>query len=91
MVVLTRDVAAHATEGLGEGPHHHVHVLRVHAAVLAGSPPRLAQRSDAVRLVEVNVRLLSQRLANRKYGEFRTKTQKKVPESTLRRSSTEYS
>lgn len=65
-MVLTRDVAAHATEGLGERPHHHVHVLRVHAAVLAGSPPRLAQGSDAVRLVEVNVRLSVAKIFSRK-------------------------
>ena len=57
--LLTDDVAAHATEGLGEGSHHHVHVLRVYAAVLARAPAGLPQRSYAVRLVEVDVRLES--------------------------------
>lgn len=54
---LTGNVAAHAPERLGEGAHHHVHVLRVHAAVLARAPPRLAQRSDAVGLVKVHISL----------------------------------
>eukprot|EP00639_Heterosigma_akashiwo_P007901 CAMPEP_0194596312 /NCGR_PEP_ID=MMETSP0292-20121207/25589_1 /TAXON_ID=39354 /ORGANISM="Heterosigma akashiwo, Strain CCMP2393" /LENGTH=281 /DNA_ID=CAMNT_0039456559 /DNA_START=372 /DNA_END=1218 /DNA_ORIENTATION=- len=52
------DVASHPAEGLGEGAHHDVDVGGVHAAVLAGPAARGAQRADAVRLVQVQVRLV---------------------------------
>mmetsp|Transcript_37802 Transcript_37802/g.89766 ORF Transcript_37802/g.89766 Transcript_37802/m.89766 type:complete len:207 (+) Transcript_37802:584-1204(+) len=55
----SRHVAAARAEGLGEGSHHDVHVGRVDAELLAHAPPCPAQRADAVRLVQVEVRLVA--------------------------------
>ena len=50
-------VAAHRAEGFGEGAHHDVHVCGRYAGVLADAAAGGAHRADAVRLVEVQVRL----------------------------------
>ena len=55
--VPTGNVATHAPEGLGEGSHHDIHVLSVHAAVFGGAAACLAQGPDAVGLVYVNASL----------------------------------
>jgi len=51
------NVAAARAERLGERAHHDVDVGRVHAGGLARAAPARAQRADAVRLVQVQVRL----------------------------------
>lgn len=58
---LTGNVTAHSPKRFGEGPHHHVHVLSVHPAVLARPATCLPERSDAVRLVQVDIRLETSR------------------------------
>ena len=50
-------VAPDGAEGLGEGAHHDVHVSGVDAGMLADAAAGCAHRADAVRLVQVEVRL----------------------------------
>eukprot|EP00955_Chlamydomonas_euryale_P104944 365603-Chlamydomonas_euryale.AAC.13 len=55
-LAAARDVAATRAKGLGERAHHDVNVRRWHAPLLRAAAARAAQRTNRVRLVEVNVR-----------------------------------
>ena len=54
-VARAGDVAADRTERLGERAHHHVHLGGGHTQVVGGAAAARADRSDRMRLVEVEV------------------------------------
>ena len=53
--VIRRDVSTGGAKRLGERPHHDVHVLWVHAELLAHAPAGGPHGTDRVRLVEPDV------------------------------------
>ena len=55
------DVASTGTKALGESTHHYVNVSRINAPVLCHTTTSLPHGSNAVSLVQVNVRLMKER------------------------------